>query len=36
MTAEVVAALLFLLPISLPGIGRFAVFIEAASEVLRS
>jgi hypothetical protein len=36
VTVEVVAALLFLVPMSLPGIGRFAVFMEAASDVRRS
>jgi hypothetical protein len=30
---DVVAALLFRVPISLPGIGRFAVLTDAASEV---
>jgi hypothetical protein len=36
MTVEVVAVLLFLVPMSLPGIGRFAVLIEIASDVRRS
>ena len=33
---DVVAALLFLVPMSLPGIGRFAVLMDLASDVRRS
>jgi hypothetical protein len=36
VAVEVAAALLFLVPMPLPGMGRFAVLIEVASDVRRS